>query len=614
MNLNYPLGLLALLIVPILILIYVIKNKYTEQTVASTYIWTLSEKFLKHRTPINKLVGIISLLLQILTAIVLSFALAHPTFVLKDAALDYCIVIDASGSMTALEDGESRFEIAKGRAREIIKDAVSGSSYTLVCAGDTANVIFENVTDKNTALLLLSELSEGYSPDDFVSAMGVAQTYFNANTAQKTYLITDAEFPSTDNVQVIKIGSQKDNIALSDVEYSFTTDGLMVRGNAISYLSDAERSIELYFDGEEKPYAKQQISLNAGNKTAFEFECEKDDFSNFRVRIDGNDSQPLDDEAVVYTLEYESSAKTVIISDSPSIFLKAALLSAGIANVETVSSTDFADKRGYGLYIFYGVLPKTLPDDGAVWFIDPRGSVEGANFTYQGSAEAAQTATYSTSSTTAVAKLLDGVTRRDFELKQYAKCGLGSKFTTLLKCENSPLVFTGTNVYGNREAVLAFDLRDAAAFTLSDSFVTLVGNLLKYSFPSPVDMATFECGDTVDINIIPGARNVTITTPKGQKVNIGIIGETSEYKIEEVGTYLVEIAIKDKPTRTAHFVSTFPEAERGELAQGVFDVSGDATASTRDGFFDSALILLIILLVLVAADFGVYCYEQYHLR
>lgn len=614
MNLNYPLGLLALLIVPVLILIYIIKNKYTEQTVTTTYIWTLSEKFLKRRTPINKLVGIISLLLQILTVTMLAFALAHPTFVMQDAAQDYCIIIDSSGSMTALEGGESRFDIAKKHAQDIIKDAVLGSSYTLVCAGDTANIIFENVTDKNTALLLLNEIDEGYSPDDFGAAMGVAQTYFTANTAQKTYLITDAEFPSTDNVQVIKIGSEKGNIALSDVEYSLTTEGLKVRGNAISYLSAAESNIELYFDEENEPYAKQQISLDAGKKTAFEFDCERSDFTNFRVRIDGHDSQPLDDEVIVYNLAYESFADVIVISDSPSIFLKAGLLSAGMTNVETVSSTEFADSRGHGLYIFDGVLPKTLPDDGAVWFIDPKGSVEGANFTYQGNAEAAQVASYSTSSTTAVAKLLDGVTRREFELKQYAKCGLGSKFTTLLKCENSPLVFTGTNAYGNREAVIAFDLRDAVAFTLSDSFVTLVGNLLKYSFPSPVDSAMFECGDTVDINMIPGARSVTITTPKGEKMNIGVIGETSEYKIEEVGTYFVEITLLGKPTRTAHFVSVLPETERGKLAQGVFDISGAATASEREGYFDSALTLLIILLVLVAADFGVYCYEQYQLR
>ena len=66
MSFLYPLGLLGLIGIPILIIIYIIKSKYTEQTVSSTYLWLLSERFLKRKNPISKLAGIISLILQIL--------------------------------------------------------------------------------------------------------------------------------------------------------------------------------------------------------------------------------------------------------------------------------------------------------------------------------------------------------------------------------------------------------------------------------------------------------------------------------------------------------------------------------------------------------------------
>ena len=108
MSFLYPLGLLGLIGVPILIIIYIIKNKYTESVIASTYIWTLSEKFLKRRLPINKFVGIISLILQILAVIFISVAVAHPVLTLPNSANDYLFVLDGSGSMNITRDDKIR--------------------------------------------------------------------------------------------------------------------------------------------------------------------------------------------------------------------------------------------------------------------------------------------------------------------------------------------------------------------------------------------------------------------------------------------------------------------------------------------------------------------------
>ena len=93
MSFLYPLGLLGLIGVPIVILIYILKNKYNEQTVPSTYLWTLSERFFKKRNPLSGLAGIISLILQILTIIFVSLAIARPVFVVRESALEYCNVL-----------------------------------------------------------------------------------------------------------------------------------------------------------------------------------------------------------------------------------------------------------------------------------------------------------------------------------------------------------------------------------------------------------------------------------------------------------------------------------------------------------------------------------------
>ena len=86
MSFKYPLGLLGLIGVPILIIIYILRSKYNEQTVPSTYLWTLSEKFFKRRNPLSGITGIISLILQILMVIIRSRAISRPIFVVPDSA------------------------------------------------------------------------------------------------------------------------------------------------------------------------------------------------------------------------------------------------------------------------------------------------------------------------------------------------------------------------------------------------------------------------------------------------------------------------------------------------------------------------------------------------
>lgn len=167
MSFLYPLGLIGLIGIPILILIYVIKSKYTEQTVASTYLWTLSEKFLKRKRRPSPLAGIISLILQILAVTVISLAIAHPIITVPNSANEYCFILDGSGSMR-MDAGNpeapvTRFEAGKQAVKDRIHDAIDGSIFTLVYVGDTTGVIYERVEDKEQAYLLLDELKPAYN-------------------------------------------------------------------------------------------------------------------------------------------------------------------------------------------------------------------------------------------------------------------------------------------------------------------------------------------------------------------------------------------------------------------------------------------------------------------
>ena len=145
MRFMYPLGLLGLIGVPVLVLIYILRSKYNEQTVASTYLWTLSEKFFKRRNMLSGITGIISLILQICMVVFLSLAIARPIFTIPDSASQYCFVLDGSGSMNTLSGIKTRFEKGKDYIEETISSARLGSSYTLVYLTNEGSVIYEQV-------------------------------------------------------------------------------------------------------------------------------------------------------------------------------------------------------------------------------------------------------------------------------------------------------------------------------------------------------------------------------------------------------------------------------------------------------------------------------------
>lgn len=615
MSLLYPLGLLLLIAIPILILIYIIKNKYTEKTVSSTYLWKLSEQFIKKRRPISRIVGIVSLLLQIACVIFLAVSVTNPVFVIPRAAKEYCFILDGSGSMNIVEDGQTRFDKAKNKIGEMIDGAFKGSVYSLVFVGGTTDTIFENYTDKDRCKKLLSDLDVSYCETGSADMLSKAQELFDANRSVDIYLMTDKSYEQTENVTVVNVGSGKENYAVSDLSYEIADGSLNVGGNVISYENAATLHLELYLDGGESPALTQEVSVEAAVQTPFTFICkDKIQLKSARVVITDGDGLTLDNEAVIYNVDYENSMRTLIVSDYP-FYIQAGLISAGNSQIDVVKTKDYNYNGGYDLYVFDSYTPEELPTDGAVWFFNPRSSISGTNFNFQGDTYPSSSAEFSKSTSKTIRSLLNGLTKKDFELSKYVRIGLSGRFTTLATLDGSPLIFAGTNIYGNREVVFAFDLHDSASFTLSLDYTLLTSNLLNYSFPAIIGSTSYYAGDTLEINIVPGADSLYIKAPSGKEYYPDTSIAICEFDLNEVGSYTVIMTMKDKSVRTFNVSSSLPLNERvPNPTDSLLIVRGIAENNMRNGIYDSIIAFLIIFAVIAVADFGVYTYEQYQLR
>lgn len=628
MTFLYPIGLLGLIGIPILIIVYLIKNRYTEQTVASTYLWRLSERFLKRRNPLSKITGIISLILQLLLVATVSLAVAHPTVILPGAAYEYCFILDGSASMNMSMDGVSRFELAKEEILEVIDTAKDGSTFTVVFVGETTETIIEKTDEPSKVRDRLSVLSPSGCTVGYTEAIGVAQGYFDDNPALRTYLVTDTDYAECENIKLINVARTENNLSIEDVKYVKSGKStVIVSGKVVSYGADRVADLEVYCDNSNEAIDFTKVQLVKDEPSSFTFTLDIPEFYSITVKTPTEDAYSGDNMAVVYDVESENSYNALLISDAP-FLVETAINAVSNADVTVISVESYkaeeerlanTDKvvSGYSLYVFDGYTPKSLPTDGSVWFLGVDSNVEGSGFSVQGEVtldEGGDVITLTTSTTSTVRKLTEGMVRNEITIAKYMKCGLYSDFTTLYTYRGNPVVFTGMNGYGNREVVFAFSIHDSN-ITLFIDYLVLLGNLLDYSFPEVIETTEYYCGDTAEINVISGCESIRVESPDGQIVYTDISTAVSEFELTEVGEYKITVNVSGAERPSYYIYSSVPKEERvTESSSEYIGLVGEPSEVGSDGRYDPLTLLFVLAALLFTAEWMVYCYDKYQLR
>ena len=112
MGLLTPLGLLGLIGIPILIIIYIIKPKYHEKKISSTFIWRLSLKYRKKKIPLQWLQRSLLFFVQVLAIGILALVLARPLMQVDAKDGEKVIILDVSASMNSTNGVDTRLDRA----------------------------------------------------------------------------------------------------------------------------------------------------------------------------------------------------------------------------------------------------------------------------------------------------------------------------------------------------------------------------------------------------------------------------------------------------------------------------------------------------------------------
>src|SRR5207247_10177522 len=101
------------------------------------------------------------------------------------------VVLDVSASMQAREDGGTRFELARRRARGLVAQLLTGDEVMLVTAAERAHVVLAWTVDHARAQDRLEALEPLDTPTNLAAALELALGELHARPETQVAVLTD---------------------------------------------------------------------------------------------------------------------------------------------------------------------------------------------------------------------------------------------------------------------------------------------------------------------------------------------------------------------------------------------------------------------------------------
>ena len=604
MSLLAPLGLLGLLGVVALIIIYIIKPNYQSKFISSTFIWKLSLKYKKKRIPLSKLRNILIFICQVLILTASAFILAQP-FIDNSTKVengDTVMIIDSSASMHAQAGGTTRFERAVSQVLTDAKDAIdNGNKVSVILAGKEAEFIIQQAgADRASELYgaleaLVSNPTDAYtySAPDIEGAMQKAEQITGTTKDVVVTLYTDTTYLDTDQVQIYPIKDISEwNAAILDVRTILVENYYRIEIDIASYGKDENVAVECSILNANQLGTTMKIESVAycvndeittlvfarvpaegeGNMSEAEKNLITEDVSLFSfeqifVKISENDSLSYDNTYYVYGGE-KPTLKVLYQSALPNNYFTAALLVVqnALSDSWNIEITEVSDGepiiKGYDLYIYEHATPKTLPDDGVVFCVNPSGLASSTGVRLGATASSNTGKEIFFDETEESHPLLNNIISTDISVTMFREILSADGFSTLLSVKGYPMLLA-KNEADSKMVILPFSLHYSNLAILPE-FPILMMNIMNYYFPATVDEYVFETESTIQLN--GRADFLEVSDPTGLKQTITPI--PADYNLTAPGTYTItQYPISGTPSIDSIFVKIPAEESNINLVE-----------------------------------------------
>jgi len=596
-----PSGLWMLLGVPVLIIIYLIKSKHEDRAVSSTYIWKLSDRFMKQRIPLQKLKKILAFLAQLVLIVGVAFLTANPVME-QGEAIHYIVILDGSASMQIQnEAGETRFDRAKEAIETLAAETEKGHQISLILATDCASCVFSHATSESAIGRSVSNLSCGNGAADLEGALSIAEGLLMNSMSQEVMIFSDQEAGENENIRLVNLSENEWNITVSNLNYQKKAK----QTDFIATITDTRAetvTVGLKVDGKLKDFAKIELVANEPQEVTFTSDVTS--FETAEVYVESNDGLTSDN-AYAVCRAGGVSCNVLLLSSAPK-YLENVLNAQENCTVTLATDTEETDFSGYDLYIFDGIVPAEIPTDGSVLYIHPEelpeGIVKKATIEREGSLRLA---------TELPQGFGDELSFTDTVVSEYDTLNTTDDFQTLLFCEEEPVFVSKTLTSGLKEMVLSFDVHDSN-LPLQSSFVVLMRNILQYAIPQILENRDVVIGESLTLGILPSAKSLYVKTSADSVDEIDFSGSYGIYVPSEAGLFTA-VETTEKGGAYADFFVHLPDSELSnqEIISGLSIKIPEFLGEKEQAVEQLAFWFGLILLILVLGEWGLYYYEQF---
>ena len=621
MSFLLPLGFLGLLGLAILILIYIIKPNYQQKLISSTFVWKLSLKYQKKRVPISKFRNLLILICQILILTLCAFLLAKPA-VKHDVAgssAEKIIIIDASASMLASYNQETRFERAVFEAKSLAESTLDkGGEVTLILADDSADFIVERIgADKklevSTAFddLLKGEGTCTYGSADIDGAIVLAESITVTNPLAEVLLFTGKKYLNSGGVTVVDVARPEEwNVAIHNVRATMDEGYYTYAVDIACYGMDKQVQVNCYIEIDEYTDPVQMgkvVKLNDDIIHTIEFKTGAADnvkdrvseFTSVRISVQENDSFQEDNSFVLYG-GMKPTLKIQYYSAKPNTFFSAAFMIVASSlnsrwdiDIDEVRGDSPAAISGYDFYVYEDKAPATLPKDGVVFLVNP--SALPADV--EARLSEPKTGEKFTLAPGVPHELMNFINFGNIIVSNYRAINIGgqSDFEPIIYCAGEP-VFVAKNTPDSKIAIMSFSV-NYSDISMQWEFPGLIYNMFEFYLPSTFTKYVFNVNESITLK----ARGTNLKI-KGVNLEQNISETPYTMILKKVGTYTTtQDTLLMRDVRESFYVKVPDDESNIKI---VIDVLQNSVIKTivSDMFDDLLLYFAIVLVTLLFAE------------